>query len=655
MPVPCLRRSRRAGVSRSPPVLEWCKRVLRRCGDPTTLELGETMKPTTRSRRLTATLLAVAAVGLLVGLGAASATPPPGVDPSSVTATLNPGDHVTVTKTVHTLPIPPEPDVYFLADSTGSMGPAIANVRANAGAIMSDVASNTTAAMFGAGDYKDFQRPQLDPYVFNNGASIGTSAGALAAINAWTAPAGSGHDGPEGQLYALHQLATDPSIGFRTGSTRVVVWFGDAPGHDPVCTGFTGFATDLTTASVAAELAAAHIRVIAISLTTGDYPVGGLNANQLDNGLEHDYDAVCGPPGSVANEATTITNATGGQLFTVNDPSQISNAILAGLHNLPVTVAPSPTCDSGLTATYDAASKTVTSGDDATFTETLTVDPSNPGGTTLHCIVDFLQNGQLASSAFQQTVAITVNGSDLALTKTGPSLVTEGHDLTYHLTATNNGPANATGVAVTDTLPGNSTFVSASAGCTQAAGVVTCVVGNLAAGASATFDITVTAGSAGSSLTNTATVHGDQSDPVPGNNTATVVTALNHNPICGTVTGGPSLWPPNHKLRLITLTGATDADGNPLATTVTGVTQDEPLNGLGDGDTSPDAMPASAPDQVWLRAERSGTGDGRVYRVGFTVTDGLGGVCTGTADVGVPHDQGAHRTPIDSGGVFVDF
>jgi uncharacterized repeat protein (TIGR01451 family) len=612
------------------------------------------MRPTSRRRRLTA-VLAVAALALLVGLGAASATPPPGVDPPSVTATLNPGDHITVTKTVHTLPIPPEPDVYFLADSTGSMGPAIANVRTNAGAIMSDVASNSTNPMFGAGDYKDFQRPQLDPYVFNNGASIGSSATALAAINAWTAPSGSGHDGPEGQLFALHQLATNPAIGFRSGSTRVVVWFGDAPGHDPVCTGFTGLASDITTSSVAAELAAAHIRVIAISLTTGDYPVGGLNADQLANGFEHDYDAVCGTPSSVSNEATTITAATGGQLFTVNDPSQISNAILAGLHNLPVTVAPSPTCDPGLTATYDAASKNATSGDDVTFTETLTVDPSNPGGTTLHCTVDFLQNGLLASPAFQQSVAITVNGADLAVTKTGPSLVTEGHNLTYHLTATNNGPANATGVAVTDTLPSNSTFVSASAGCTPSAGVVTCAVGSLAAGASVSFDITVTAGSTGSTLVNTATIHGNQSDPVSGNNTATVTTALNHNPVCSGATGGPNLWPPNHKLRLVTISGVTDPDGNPVTTTVTGVTQDEPLNGLGDGDTSPDALPALGSNQVWLRAERSGTGDGRVYRVGIQATDGLGGVCTGVVDVGVPHDQGAHSTPVDSGGVFVDF
>jgi uncharacterized repeat protein (TIGR01451 family) len=318
-------------------------------------------------------------------------------------------------------------------------------------------------------------------------------------------------------------------------------------------------------------------------------------------------------------------------------------------------VTPAATCDPGLTATYDAASKTVTSGTDATFTETLTVAPGNPGGVTLHCSVNFLLDGLSGGPDFNETVAITVNGADLAVVKTGPALVTEGHNLTYHVVATNNGPAPATGVVVHDTLPTNSTFVSASAGCAQAAGVVTCTVGNLASGASVSLDIVVTAGSAGSTLTNTATITGNQSDPNHANNTSSVVTTLNHNPICTGVTGGPALWPPNHKLRLITLTGATDPDGNPVTTTVTGVTQDEPLNGLGDGDTSPDASPGPASNQVYLRAERSGLGDGRVYRVSFTVADTQGGSCTGTTAVGVPHDQGAHSTAIDSGGTFVDF
>jgi signal peptidase I len=146
------------------------------------------MRRKTRTRRTALGILAATALALAVGLGVAAAAP--GVVPSSVTATLNPGDHITVAKVVHTQAIPPKPDIYLLSDSTGSMGDAIANVQANAGAIMSTVNGSTTGAMFGAGDYKDFQRPQLDPYVFQKGASIGTAAAATVAINAWTAPAG---------------------------------------------------------------------------------------------------------------------------------------------------------------------------------------------------------------------------------------------------------------------------------------------------------------------------------------------------------------------------------------------------------------------------------------------------------------------------------
>ena len=54
-----------------------------------------------------------------------------------------------------------------------------------------------------------------------------------------------------------------------------------------------------------------------------------------------------------------------------------------------------------------------------------------------------------------------------------------------------------------------------------------------------------------------------------------------------------------------------DAGAGQTADEGTPVTQDEPVNGLGDGDTGPDAVTLS--DGILLRAERSGTGDGRVY------------------------------------------
>ena len=122
----------------------------------------------------------------------------------------------------------------------------------------------------------------------------------------------------------------------------------------------------------------------------------------------------------------------------------------------------------------------------------------------------------------------------------------------------------------------------------------------------------------------------------------------NRPPDCSGVTAGPNLWPPNHKFNLVSLDGASDPDGDPTTITITGVTQDEPVNEKGDGNTAPDASAGPSSHQVSLRAERSGRGDGRVYRIAFTVSDGRGGLCDGTTTVGVSHDQGGQATPVDS-------
>ncbi len=124
---------------------------------------------------------------------------------------------------------------------------------------------------------------------------------------------------------------------------------------------------------------------------------------------------------------------------------------------------------------------------------------------------------------------------------------------------------------------------------------------------------------------------------------------INAPPDCSALEVDPdTLWPPNHKLRLVTVSGGSDPDDDTITTAITAITQDEPVNGLGDGDTSPDAVLGPASNQARLRAERSGTGDGRVYRLEVTVTDEFDLSCEGTVLIGVPHDQGAQSTPVDS-------
>jgi Calx-beta domain len=124
----------------------------------------------------------------------------------------------------------------------------------------------------------------------------------------------------------------------------------------------------------------------------------------------------------------------------------------------------------------------------------------------------------------------------------------------------------------------------------------------------------------------------------------------NDAPDCSGVAPSPSrLWVPDHNFRLVTLVGADDPEGDPVSYEIGSVTQDEPAH------FSPDAKrPSLRSDQVWLRTERRGKGDGRVYRLEYTASDDHGHSCGGTALVGVPHDW-AHPVARDSGGRFDSF
>jgi uncharacterized repeat protein (TIGR01451 family) len=129
----------------------------------------------------------------------------------------------------------------------------------------------------------------------------------------------------------------------------------------------------------------------------------------------------------------------------------------------------------------------------------------------------------------QVTLMVTgsVDNADLALTKAAwPSPVSVQENLIYTLRVTNLGPGVATGVQVTDPLP-PVTFVSAGStqGSCGGTNTVTCVVGTLAAGASATITIVVTPPAIGS-VSNTASVTGDQPDPNQNNNSAAIATSV---------------------------------------------------------------------------------------------------------------------------------
>jgi uncharacterized repeat protein (TIGR01451 family) len=115
---------------------------------------------------------------------------------------------------------------------------------------------------------------------------------------------------------------------------------------------------------------------------------------------------------------------------------------------------------------------------------------------------------------------LTVKVADLEIQKTVDNAApTPGETVVFTLTATNQGPSGATGVAVTDTLPAGLTYVSNDCGAAFASPTLTWTIGALANLASATCHLTVTvdAGASGT-ITNTAAVDGNDFDPEIDNN-----------------------------------------------------------------------------------------------------------------------------------------
>ncbi len=91
---------------------------------------------------------------------------------------------------------------------------------------------------------------------------------------------------------------------------------------------------------------------------------------------------------------------------------------------------------------------------------------------------------------------------------------------------------------------------------------------------------------------------------------------------------------PNHKMQDITLSYTASDNCEPVEVSVT-VSSNEPVNGTGDGNTSPDWEIINN-NLVKLRAERSGNGNGRIYTITVTARDASGNQTSASTEVKVP-------------------
>ncbi len=191
----------------------------------------------------------------------------------------------------------------------------------------------------------------------------------------------------------------------------------------------------------------------------------------------------------------------------------------------------------GGTGTITCTIASIPSGTSYNFPLVVKVNPATAPGTTISNVpnisaVTVDPNGA-NNSATANTVVASPTQADVSILKTAsPEPVNQSTNLTYTLQVTNNGPAVAKGVIVTDPIPAQVTYVSSSAtqgACVQAAGTVTCNIGTIGVGGLVIVTINVSANtfSSGTTSSNTATVTSNPSnDPNASNNSSTAISTI---------------------------------------------------------------------------------------------------------------------------------
>jgi hypothetical protein len=98
------------------------------------------------------------------------------------------------------------------------------------------------------------------------------------------------------------------------------------------------------------------------------------------------------------------------------------------------------------------------------------------------------------------------------------------------------------------------------------------------------------------------------------------------------------LWPPTHKMVLITPTWTVSDDSDPSPdVSLVSIVANEGDDTIGDGHTSDDIQ-IGEDGSIYLRSERSGTGSSRIYTITYEAVDDCGNVAVSSATVSIPHD-----------------
>ncbi len=164
------------------------------------------------------------------------------LNPSNLTATLEPGESTSETKTVFLQGKIPKADIMFAFDATGSMAGTIATAQAKALDIMDSLSQYIDDAQFGVISHRDYfghfesygysnQYGYMGDYPYNLTQPITSDRNAVKhAMD--TLIAGYGYDYPESYTRVMYESYSDSRIGWREGAKHLLIMLNDAVPHD---------------------------------------------------------------------------------------------------------------------------------------------------------------------------------------------------------------------------------------------------------------------------------------------------------------------------------------------------------------------------------------------------------------------------------------
>ena len=228
-------------------------------------------------------------------------------------------------------------------------------------------------------------------------------------------------------------------------------------------------------ADVAADRTTALTNSATATSTTTD-PTAGNNTGTVTVPVQASADLALtksASPGTIVfGQPVTYTLTTRN-----NGPSQAVGATITDPLPAGLTFASSPSGCTVAASTVTCPVGTLDPGATSTVTFTANTPAGGSGDVSNTATVTATTPDPNTANNSATAVSTSQAQADLSLTKSASANPVAGGSISYTLTARNNGPSNATGVVITDTLPSGVTVVSRAPACTTAAGTVSCPIG----------------------------------------------------------------------------------------------------------------------------------------------------------------------------------